>query len=301
MKKIVTLYVEEQLIEDGKSKGLNLSRFFESKLKEFVRGNVSMLEKQHSGMHQYISAFIKHKREYEKWLISQGLSDGYIKDLVNSLTGFIREDISDIADNITDRQNISMRSYLNYLSQKSLVSDEQVARFKKKLPLKQSKADNYIQSNDEVIHAYKQLNDKRFQTIFKLLAFSGARITELVKMVKEYEPSKLIVNEKFAKYQLHYKRGYKSSFYIYMPKEMVSDLHKFYMHVDTITHQISKSGLNPKYLCTWFYNFLIYNNVPEGVADFIEGRASSSVGSMHYLAKAKQVDYWYEQIVDDLL
>ena len=113
MKKIVTLYVEEQLIEDGKSKGLNLSRFFESKLKEFVMGNVSMLEKQHSGMHQYIPAFIKHKRDYEKWLISQGLSYGYIKDLVNSLTGFIREDISDIADNITDTQSISMRSYLN--------------------------------------------------------------------------------------------------------------------------------------------------------------------------------------------
>ena len=119
-------------------------------------------------------------------------------------------------------------------------------------------------------------------------------------MVKEYDPSKLIVEEKFAKYQLHYNRGHKSSFYIYMPKEMVPELHKFYIHVDTITHQISKSGLNPKYPRKWFYNFLIYNNVPEGVADFIEGRASSSVGSMHYLSKAKQADYWYEQIVDDL-
>ena len=175
-----------------------------------------------------------------------------------------------------------------------------MARFKKKLPLRQSKADNYIPSNDEVVSAYKQLKEKRFQTIFKLLAFSGARITELVKMVKEYEPSKLIVEEKFAKYQLHYNRGHKKSFYIYMPKEMVPELHKYYVHVDTITHQISKSGLNPKYLRKWFYNFLIYNNVPEGVADFIEGRASSSVGSMHYLSKAKQADYWYEQVVDTL-
>ena len=35
MKKIVTLNVDQQLIEDGKSKGLNLSGFFESKLREF--------------------------------------------------------------------------------------------------------------------------------------------------------------------------------------------------------------------------------------------------------------------------
>ena len=300
MKKIVTLYIEEQLIQDGKAKGLNLSKFLESKLREFVSGSISLSDKHDSGMHQTIPAFSRHKRDYENWLISQGLSYGYIKDLMKTLTGFIREDISDIADNITDTQSIAARSYLNYLSQKSLLSDELMARFKKKLPLRQSKADNYIPSNNEVVHAYKQLKVKRFQTIFKLLAFSGARITELVKMVKEYEPSKLIVEEKFAKYQLHYNRGHKSSFYIYMPKGMVSELHKFYVHVDTITHQISKSGLNPKYLRKWFYNFLIYNNVPEGVADFIEGRASATVGSMHYLSKAKQTDYWYEHIVDTM-
>ena len=279
---------------------MNLSKFLESKLREFVGGNISILEKQNSGMHQSIPAFSKHKRDYEKWLISQGLSYGYIKDLMKTLTGFIREDISDIADNIIDTQSIAARNYLNYLSQKSLLSDEQMAKFKKKLPLRQSKADNYIPFNDEVIHAYEQLKDKRFQTIFKLLAFSGARITELVKMVKEYEPSKLIVEEKFAKYQLHYNRGHKSSFHIYLPKEMVSELHKFYVHVDTIPHQVSKSGLNPKYFRKWFYNFLIYNDVPEGVAGFIEGRASATVGSMHFLSKAKQNDYWYEQIVDRL-
>ncbi len=175
-----------------------------------------------------------------------------------------------------------------------------MARFKKKLPLRQSRADNYIPSNDEVIPAYEQLKDKRFQTIFKLFAFSGAGITELVKIVKEYEPSKLIVNDKFAKYQLQYNRGHKSSFYIYMPKQLIPDLHKFYIHVDTIKHQISKFGLNPKYLRKWFYNFLIYNNVPEGLADFIEWRASATVGSMHYLSKAKQADYWFEQVVDKL-
>lgn len=72
------------------------------------------------------------------------------------------------------------------------------------------------------------------------------------------------------------------------------------MHVDTIIHQISKAGIAPKYLRKWFYNFLIYNNVPVGVADFIEGRAPESVGSMHYLAEAKQADYWYEQVVNVL-
>ena len=51
MKKIVTLYIEEQLIQDEKAKGLNLSKFLESKLREFVGGNSSISDKHDSGMH----------------------------------------------------------------------------------------------------------------------------------------------------------------------------------------------------------------------------------------------------------
>jgi intergrase/recombinase len=75
-----------------------------------------------------------------------------------------------------------------------------------------------------------------------------------------------------------------------MPKKMTRVLHKFYIHVNTITHQINQSDFVPKYLHKWFYNLLIYNNVPESVADFIEGRSSANMGSMHYLAKVKQAD-----------
>ncbi len=141
-----------------------------------------------------------------------------MKDLVNSLTRFIREDMYEIPEGISEMQSIALRSYLNYLVEKSILTEEGLKTFKKKVPLKQSKADNYIPSNEEVMKAYSKINDKRYKTIFKLLAFSGARITELVKMVKEYDSSKLIEEEKFAKYQLHYNRGHKSSFYIYNAK-----------------------------------------------------------------------------------
>ena len=73
-----------------------------------------------------------------------------------------------------------------------------------------------------------------------------------------------------------------------------------YIHKDTISYEIRRYGIAPKYLRKWFYNFLILNNVPESVADFIEGRAPESVGSMHYLAKVKQSDYWYGLILKTL-
>ena len=73
-----------------------------------------------------------------------------------------------------------------------------------------------------------------------------------------------------------------------------------FYYKDTVPYEIGQYGIAPKYLCKWFYNFLILNNIPESVADFIEGRAPESVGSMHYLAKVKQADYWYILILKSL-
>ncbi len=54
-------------------------------------------------------------------------------------------------------------------------------------------------------------------------------------------------------------------------------------------------------LLNWHLNFMIENGIPESVADFIQGRASITVGSSHYLAKAKQADLFYSKVVPALL
>ena len=138
---------------------------------------------------------------------------------------------------------------------------------------------------------------ERDRILFQVLAFSGVRVTELVKMLREYDPSKLISEHCISKYPLNYNRGNKRSQYVYMPSKLAEKLHRFYVHKDTVSYEIRRYGIAPKYLRKWFYNFLIMNNVPESVADFIEGRSPESVGSMHYLAKVKQADYWYRLII----
>ena len=51
----------------------------------------------------------------------------------------------------------------------------------------------------------------------------------------------------------------------------------------------------------WHLNFLIEHSIPESVADFIQGRASVTVVSAHYLAKTQQADLWYGKVVDKLM
>ncbi|MEM1593672.1 MAG: integrase [Archaeoglobaceae archaeon] len=47
--------------------------------------------------------------------------------------------------------------------------------------------------------------------------------------------------------------------------------------------------------------YSIMNEVPESVANFIQGRASTTVGSAHYLAKTVQADNCYSKVVDGLI
>ncbi len=120
-------------------------------------------------------------------------------------------------------------------------------------------------------------------------------------LLNSFNKDRLILSDKISKYPLSLDRKTKRSFYAYMPKEFALELKKIKMDELALRQYFSRKELPAKYLKKWNYDFLILQGVPESVADFIQGRASVTVGSMHYLAKVKQADEWYGGIVDKLL
>ncbi len=193
-----------------------------------------------------------------------------------------------------------VRVYLNFLEENELLSTEDADYFRKAIPSRKISPDGFIPSDEKVKEVYSLIESKPMKIVFTILSTSGIRIMELVKMLKEFDKDKLIVNGDVSKYPLNYFRGHKKAFYVYMPKQLALSLEKTELNDDTISHYFSELGLAPKYFRKWQYNFLIYQGVPEGVADFIQGRSSESVGSMHYLSKVNQADYWYDKIATRL-
>ncbi len=192
------------------------------------------------------------------------------------------------------------RVYLNFLEENEILSGEDADYFRKAIPSRKTSPDGFIPSDEKVKEVLQKIDNPSMKTTFSVLATSGIRIMELVKMLNDFDKDKLILNGAIAKYPLNYFRGHKKVFYVYMPKDIAISLERLSVNDDTISHYLSELGLSPKYLRKWQYNFLIYQGVPEGVADFIQGRSSESVGSMHYLSKVKQADYWYSNVVAGL-
>lgn len=62
----------------------------------------------------------------------------------NSSTWLIHENIAQLPAHIGGRESSALRSYLKYLTIKSTISDEEADKFRKNIPSRQSKADNYI-------------------------------------------------------------------------------------------------------------------------------------------------------------
>ena len=243
-----------------------------------------------------------------KWMREKKYSVAYQKDAERYLSQYLNDKLinenselrSVMAECKSNYIYTMVRVYLNFLEENELLSTEDADYFRKAIPSRKISPDGFIPSDEKVKEVYSLIESKPMKIVFTILSTSGIRIMELVKMLKEFDKDKLIVNGDVSKYPLNYFRGHKKVFYVYMPKQLALSLEKTELNDDTISHYFSELGLAPKYFRKWQYNFLIYQGVPEGVADFIQGRSSESVGSMHYLSKVNQADYWYDKIATRL-
>ncbi len=156
------------------------------------------------------------------------------------------------------------------------------------------------QTIKKVLETYAKITPK-YKVVFKLLLFSGIRVTEAIQFFKEYDRDKVEIKGDMARYPLFALRKNKRSYFVYFPAKMVDEIQRAEYTPRGISNAFIRAGLPSKYLRKWNYNFLIMHNVPESVADFIQGRSPLSIGSMHYLAKVKQADYWYSKVVEEMI
>jgi intergrase/recombinase len=156
-------------------------------------------------------------------------------------------------------------------------------------------------SDKELLIAYKNISE-RFRPLFKLLVYSGVRLTQalggikyLANAITKGDVCRIPVNS--------VSRGNKKVYWIYFPSSFLDELRGFDTHFNPYTYQkgIKFNRVSASAVRKWHLNFLIEQSIPESVCDFVQGRASVTVGSAHYLAKTQQADVWYAKAVPKLL
>ncbi len=192
------------------------------------------------------------------------------------------------------------RAYLNFCEQNELLPKYIIDKYRQVLKVERGTPDFHVPSDKEVIENYlKVKHNPNLELVYLVLATSGIRYIECLDFLKSYNPDKFVVNSDFVSYSVSELRHFKNINNIYLPLFVYEKLQKINNTYHALRQRFKDKDctFSLKYLRKWNYNFLLYNQVPESVADFIQGRANSSVSSNHYLAKSQQAVFWYAKIL----
>ena len=197
----------------------------------------------------------------------------------------------------------AVRNLLNFAEEREELSLEYIAKLRKILKIKPAGAREIFISDEELLKAYDKVKDS-LKPFFKLLVYSGLRLSHAVRMVRSFDSANLVIKDNIARYPINWlSKGKKRGYWAYIPKAFAKELDSLavYEHYDSYSKGLKFGRVSAVTIRKWHYNKLIELDVPESIADFIQGRASLTVGSRHYLAKTKQADRAYSKIANELL
>jgi len=263
--------------------------------------------------HTYKSIKFEFKEEFYEYLVLQG----YARNNALAIKAYFRKhllgksfneplDLEKYLHNKSGVRHIikTARIYLNFCEKHEKLALNIIGQYRKFLKVPKTRTDYKVPSDEEVKTNFELIKENDIlEIVYSVLMCSGIRLVECLDFLKNYDSNNFVKHEGFVSYNVNNDRKTKKINVIYLPVEIYNKL----KHVDLTYHQLLKiynkhnCSFSLKYLRKWNYNFLLYNKVPESVADFIQGRVSKSVSANHYLAKAQQAEFWYEKINDIIL
>jgi len=122
-----------------------------------------------------------------------------------------------------------VRIYIDYLYKNGRISFEEKERLKSIFKLKNHGAlvtEYAVDANDLVAKVLKMRNGL-YKLILELLLYSGARLREVIKMLKEWDERRLECFNDICRYKLAWIRGKKRCEYLFFPSKLLQMIRKY--------------------------------------------------------------------------
>jgi len=121
-----------------------------------------------------------------------------------------------------------VRIYLDYLYKLDRISWEEKERLKAIFKVKKSdEGDEYKINAENLVEATITLREGLYKTILELLLYSGVRLSEVVKMLKEWNEDRLECFDSFCRYKLKWRRGRKRCDYVFFPSRLLPKIRRY--------------------------------------------------------------------------
>jgi intergrase/recombinase len=185
------------------------------------------------------------------------------------------------------------------------VDESYLNSLRKAIPQDIIGVDLKVPAESEILDSIRKLNKMplKYRALYNLLLDSGIRLVEAVKLLNQFEdPVKV---QGFYRCTLGYFRSCKLAYVAYFTdstlKLIQSDHDK--VAANTASHYFRKFGyVAAKYIRKFAFDTMLSEklNIPESVADFIQGRVPQKIGARHYTVLLRQADGYYGRYADYL-
>ena len=127
-----------------------------------------------------------------------------------------------------------------------------------------------------------------------VLVDSGLRLVEAVYVINNVMEAESVNG--FCRCDVALFRGCKQAYYAHFTEYTLNLIKqvKEKLNEQIASTYFDKSGyVDPKYIRKFAFDKMIDLEIPESIADFIEGRVPKRIGTKHYMALARQASRFY--------
>ena len=252
------------------------------------------------------------RSSFIEYLDSQSLSIKYKQDLISYLDKWATHPIASAKDIFRLFSKINngkehlwkgLRVLFNYLEAIGYDKDF-LDGLRKALPKIQNGIDMQVPDEASLMESMQKLNGipKGYDALYNLLLDSGLRLIEAVKVLNEFKDAEKING--FYRANVGMFRGSKQAYYAYFTEatyQKIQQAPREPINPTNASHYYDKKGfISPKYLRKFAFDKMIELEIPESIADFIEGRVAKRIGAKHYMALARQANGFYGKYAEYL-
>jgi intergrase/recombinase len=178
-------------------------------------------------------AWLQCKSGFEEWLRHKKISEPTKRDYLNALLRFFENrtinkpiEIRDIL--LKDKEERGLRNLFNYFEDEDIdeICGYNLEKWRRFVKIKKSGVVEIYVNDEEIKKAYQEC-PLEMKTIYKLLVYSGNRLTHIHQMLKNFDERNIIMDGEIAHYPTSFlSSGTKSTFHLFFPASFIPEIKK---------------------------------------------------------------------------
>ncbi|MDI6905643.1 MAG: integrase [Candidatus Bathyarchaeia archaeon] len=206
----------------------------------------------------------------------------------------------------------ALRNLLNFYEAQGLANRDWLDVLRMNIPKDETSPDLNFPEESEIIESLRLVSraERRFEAscaVYNLILDSALRVTEAVRLFNNIVQDRVEVehNNGFYNALLGYFRGTKAAYYGFFTDYTMKHIEACkktvaLTTVKTFRRRIPGKVTAPKYLRKFANDTMTSEmlNIPESVADFIQGRTPKTIGARHYMKLKRKAIQFYPRYAE---